>query len=87
MNQRTRELIDCLIGSAYDTGFYSGQREDGQPHHVEAIRKRTQIKAELIVAIEDEIKAAVPEEVQAGKSYAEYFHGVKPHGDYNAKGG
>jgi hypothetical protein len=33
----------------------------------------------LIDAACDQMKANIPEEEQAGKSYAEYFHGIKPH--------
>jgi len=35
-----KKLLDDLAQAAYDSGYYSGKREDGQPHHLAAIERR-----------------------------------------------
>jgi len=41
-------LIDRLVNAAYDTGYYSGKKEDGQPHHTTAILLREKLRHELL---------------------------------------
>jgi hypothetical protein len=38
------DLIKALIQAAYDSGYYSGRRKDGQSHHLEAIEERGRLK-------------------------------------------
>ncbi|HUT15275.1 MAG TPA: hypothetical protein VMY98_03425 [Anaerolineae bacterium] len=33
-------LLRAVMDATYDTGYYSGKHEDGQPHHREAIAQR-----------------------------------------------
>lgn len=47
------KLIRDLMGATYDTGYYSGRHEDGQPHHKKAIADRQRLKAELEQRIGD----------------------------------
>jgi len=47
------ELLEELVQAAYDTGFYSGRREDGQTHHIAAIHRREQARARLATRLED----------------------------------
>jgi hypothetical protein len=42
------ELIDTLIGAAYDSGYYSGQKRDGSPEHQAATGKRNRLKREVL---------------------------------------
>lgn len=42
------KLIDDLIKAAYDSGYYSGKREDGQPHHLAAMERRGQLRDEAL---------------------------------------
>ena len=51
-----KQLIDALIKAAYDSGYYSGKREDGQPHHLEAIEERGRLRDEALQRL-----AAVPD--------------------------
>ena len=41
-------LIDQLVDAAYDTGYYSGKKEDGQPHHTTAILRREKLRHEVL---------------------------------------
>ena len=45
------KLIDALIQSAYETGYYSGKHEDGQPHHRAAIMMRNKIRRQVLVRL------------------------------------
>jgi len=46
-----------------------------------ALEHVDQMVDDIIQAAVDQMKADVPEEEQAGKGYAEYWHGVKPKGE------
>jgi len=52
------KLIDALIQSAYETGYYSGKHEDGQPHHRAAIMMRNKIRRQVLVRLAH-LRAAV----------------------------
>ena len=41
-------LIDQLVDAAYNTGYYSGKKEDGQPHHAAAILRRERLRHEVL---------------------------------------
>ena len=41
------KTLEALIQHTYDSGYYSGKHEDGQPQHKEAILQRAYAKAEL----------------------------------------
>lgn len=41
-------LIKNLIDAAYDSGYYSGKKEDGSRHHLEAIDRRKKAKRDLL---------------------------------------
>ena len=41
-------IIDQLVDAAYDTGYYSGKKEDGQPHHSKAIFLREQLRHRVL---------------------------------------
>ena len=45
------ELVKELIAVAYDTGYYSGKKEDGEPHHVQAIANRNALRDRLLKRI------------------------------------
>ena len=42
------QLVRELISLAYDTGYYSGKREDFEPHHLKAIKVRESLRAEVL---------------------------------------
>lgn len=44
----TEQLVYELIQAAYDTGYYSGKKEDGQPHHRQAIAMRNEYRDRLL---------------------------------------
>ena len=56
------ELLNTLINAAYETGYYSGKqevgqphhREDGQLHHVEAIARRTNLKQQVLARMQSD---------------------------------
>jgi hypothetical protein len=43
-------LIDDLVQAAYDSGYYSGQHEDGSPPHREAINRRGYLRGLALAA-------------------------------------
>ena len=47
-------LLNTLINAAYETGYYSGKREDGQLHHVEAIARRTNLKQQVLARMQSD---------------------------------
>lgn len=42
------QLLAALIAASYESGYYSGKQEDGQPHHREAINKREGLRVEVL---------------------------------------
>jgi hypothetical protein len=50
--QRFKTLVDELIGHAYDTGYYSGKKQDGLPHHMQAIDSRVAARRKVIEAFD-----------------------------------
>ena len=44
-------LIRLLISAAYDTGYYSGQGEDGERHHVAAIERREELRRYVLLRL------------------------------------
>ena len=49
-----KELIADLITAAYDSGYYSGKHEDGQPDHLFAINERERLRKEVLKKLEKE---------------------------------
>ena len=45
------KMVQALIDAAYDTGYCSGKGEDGQAHHVFAIKRRTALKDALLLKL------------------------------------
>lgn len=45
------QLVEELVQAAYETGYYSGKREDGEPHHVQAIDNREALQDKLLKRI------------------------------------
>jgi len=60
-------LIDDLIGAAYNTGYYSGRREDGQPHHLAAIEERGLLRDAALQRLADLRAALEALEAEADK--------------------
>ena len=52
------QLIDTLVRAAYDSGYYSGKREDGQPHHLAAIQERGRLRDAALQRLGD-LRAAL----------------------------
>lgn len=48
------ELLNTLINAAYETGYYSGKQEVGQPHHVEAIARHTNLKQQVLARMQSD---------------------------------
>lgn len=78
-----RILVQQLISATYDSGYYSGKGEDGQPHHVDAIQERESKRKALIAIIErwERIREAqgVTEEykcARCGIATSSYAHAV-----------
>ncbi len=46
-----KKAINDLIGHAYDSGYYSGKKEDGEPHHKQSIKDRQAAKERLLKLI------------------------------------
>jgi len=63
--EKAEGLVKSLIDAAYDAGYYSGMKEDGSPHHLEAMKKRNELGVEIITYLvgerenEQEIKYPV----------------------------
>ena len=79
------KLIEKLIRAAYDSGYYSGKRHAGQPHHLEAIEERIQLRDEvlqhlgglraaLVVAVDSimDLRDAASEDAQAAAWIFDY---------------
>jgi len=47
MNRHDR-MVDDLVDAAYDSGYYSGQKRDGEPEHREAIERRERARHKLL---------------------------------------
>lgn len=43
-NEQLKQLVRELIDVTYETGYYSGKGEDGQPHHIKAIKRREKLR-------------------------------------------
>jgi len=41
-------MVEDLIQVAYESGYYSGRNEDGQPHHVKARDRRNDLRDKLL---------------------------------------
>lgn len=41
-------LVKELVQKAYDSGYYSGKHEDGEPHHLAAIKERNLLSKEVV---------------------------------------
>jgi len=52
------KTLEALIQYTYDSGYYSSQNEDGQPHHKEAILQRAYAKAELVTRVKTLVATA-----------------------------
>lgn len=48
MLSNIESLVGELIDAAYDSGYYSGKGEDGQPRHMAAIERREKLRGELL---------------------------------------
>ena len=46
------KLLNALTQHAYDTGYYSGKGEDGQPHHVRAMEDRELVRKKVLAIFE-----------------------------------
>jgi len=47
-----KQLVEELIQAAYDSGYYSGLDEHGQPHHLKAIKRRNTLRENLLIRLE-----------------------------------
>jgi hypothetical protein len=52
------DLITRLVVVAYDSGYYSGRKEDGQSHHMEAIEERRRLRDKVLQRLAD-LRAAL----------------------------
>ena len=48
-----KQLIAALIAASYESGYYSGKQEDGQPHHRGAIDLCKELKVEVLRRMKD----------------------------------
>ena len=51
-------LLRAVMDATYDTGYYSGKHEDGQPHHREAIAERCSATQRLQACVNALVVAA-----------------------------
>ena len=52
------KLLRAVMDATYDTGYYSGKHEDGQPHHREAIAERCSATQRLQACVKALVEAA-----------------------------
>ena len=45
---KDEKLVRDLIDAAYDSGYESGRKQDGQPLHLAAIERRNKVKRDLL---------------------------------------
>jgi hypothetical protein len=57
-------LIERLVISAYNSGYYSGKGENGEPYHLAAIEERGQTRDRVLQRLAD-LRAALAALVEA----------------------
>ena len=68
MTTRYAEIINQLIDASYETGYYSGKREDGQEHHLVAVGRRGYRKEELL-GVCNKLVEACRDALEDGEEY------------------
>ena len=82
------ELLSALMEAVYESGYYSGNHEDGRPWHIEAIERRTELKQQVLARMQSDtpIHTGADELTDLGISYRDldqmlqYEHAVRQPG-------
>jgi len=57
MNESTTDgTLGRLIDASYDSGYYSGKLQDGEPHHLAAIKEREYFRRAVLARMRNKEK-------------------------------